>query len=192
MPIAGLRDVTGLVLAGGQGMRLGGRDKGWVVHQGRPLVEHVIERLAPQVGALRISANRSLDRYAALGFAVVTDDPVGPPFPGPLAGLLAGLQGIDSAWLAVVPCDAPRLPRDLVERLAYAATTGRRAAVARTAAGVEPLFCLLHRTLEGDLRDALATGSRRAEAWLNAVGAVQVLFDEAAAFVNINRPDDLQ
>jgi molybdopterin-guanine dinucleotide biosynthesis protein A len=192
MRTTGRRDVTGLVLAGGAGSRLGGRDKGWVVHQHRPLVEQVIERLAPQVGALRISANRSLERYAALGFAVVTDDPAWLPCPGPLAGLLAGLQGLESEWLAVVPCDAPRLPCDLVDRLADAAAAGHRAAVARTSAGIEPLFCLLHRTLHGALREALAAGTRGAGAWLDAVGVVAVPYDDVTAFSNINRPDDLR
>ncbi len=110
----GPKDVTGLILAGGEGRRMGGVDKGWVLWHDRPLVVWVQERLRPQVGSLLISANRSLERYAALGLPVVRDDV--PGFAGPLAGIAAGLAAAPTDWLVTAPCDSPLLPRDLVAR----------------------------------------------------------------------------
>ena len=182
--------ITGLVLAGGRGLRLGGVDKGLQPWRGRPLVDHVLERLAPQVGAMMISANRNAADYAGRGVRVLadaTDD-----FPGPLAGILAGLRAAATPWLAVVPCDSPRLPVDLVERLADgAAATG---AVAQRADGrLEPVCCLLSTTLADDLARYLAEGGRKVEGWISR-HAAPVRFDrpaDSAAFANLNTPEDL-
>ena len=108
--------ITGLVLAGGRGQRLGGVDKGLQPWHGRALVDHAIERLAPQVAEVMISANRNAADYASRGARVLAD--AHGDFRGPLAGMLAGLRAAATPWLAVVPCDSPRLPIDLVERLA--------------------------------------------------------------------------
>jgi molybdopterin-guanine dinucleotide biosynthesis protein A len=131
--------VTGLVLAGGRGRRLGGADKGLLALHGRPLVVHVRDRLSPQVQALLISANRHAADYAALGVPVLGDAAAGlPPAAdgqprGPLAGMLAGLRHAPTPWLACVPTDAPALPADLVQRLAQAAAqAGAHAALAVT------------------------------------------------------------
>lgn len=181
--------VAGLILAGGQGRRMGGADKGWVLWQGRPLIEHVIARLRPQVDALVISANRHLDRYGSLGHAVVEDDQARfGAFSGPLAGMLAGLRQGAAPWTAVVPCDAPDLPLDLVQRLCAAARGGARPAVAVCAGRREPVFCLLPATLAPALGAALDAGLRRPADFLQAAGAIEVPFDDAQAFLNLNAP----
>lgn len=174
--------ITGLVLAGGQGRRMGGADKGLQVHAGRALAEGALARLAPQVGALMVSANRHLDDYAAFGAPVITDTL--PDHPGPLAGMLAGLQAMRTDWLAVVPCDVPGFPLDLVPRLA-SKVSGVHAAFARTTRP-HPVFCLLHRSLQPALARDIAAGQRRVNDWMAAQGAIEVLFDEEAAFANLN------
>lgn len=187
--------IAGLVLAGGRGQRLGGIDKGLQHWHGRALVDHAIARLAPQVGEVMISANRNAADYASRGLRVLAD--ARDDFPGPLAGILAGLRAASTPWLAVVPCDSPRLPADLVERLAQG-LDGRSGAVVQRdlgAAGVrlEPVCCLLSTALGEDLAGYLDGGGRKVEAWLSR-HATPVRFDRAtdvAAFANINTPDDL-
>lgn len=178
------------MLAGGRGTRMGGQDKGLVELEGRPLAAHVLARLAPQVGALLISANRNLDRYAALGAPVVTDLPEHGPFAGPLAGIRAALAAIETPWLAVVPCDAPNIPLDLVHRLA-AGLAGARASMAVAGGRAHGLCCLLHASLRGSLDAALARGQRRVASWLASVGAQAVEFADADAFANLNAAVDL-
>lgn len=169
---------------------MGGLDKGLVEFAGKPLAAHVLARLAPQVGALLISANRNLDRYAALGVPVVTDPPEHESFAGPLAGIRAALAAMRTPWLAVVPCDTPNVPLDLVERLA-AGLDGARASVAVAGGRTHGLCCLLHSTLRVSLDAALARGERRVAAWLRSVGAQTVEFADADAFVNFNASADL-
>ena len=187
--------ITGLVLAGGRGQRLGGVDKGLQDWHGQPLVDHAIARLAPQVREVMISANRNAADYARRATRVLAD--ASGDFPGPLAGVLAGLRAATTPWLAVVPCDAPRLPTDLVARLA--AGLGERAgAVVQRDLGVagtrlEPVCCLLSTSLADELAGHLADGGRKVEAWLSR-HAAPVRFDrpeDVAAFANINTPDDL-
>ena len=187
--------ITGLVLAGGRGQRLGGVDKGLQAWHGRPLVDHAIDRLAPQVATVMISANRNGADYASRAARVLAD--AQGDFPGPLAGMLAGLRAASTPWLAVVPCDAPRLPSNLVERLAGGLARRDGAVVQRDlgAAGVrlEPVCCLLATALADDLARYLDGGGRKVEAWL-ALHATPVRFDrptDVAAFANINTPDDL-
>jgi molybdenum cofactor guanylyltransferase len=185
-------EVTGLVLAGGRGTRMGGVDKGLVEVEGRALVERVIERLRPQVGPMLISANRNLDRYRAFGFPVLLDAEEGlEPFPAPLAGMLAGLRAATTPWIATAPCDAPFLPADLVAHLAEA-LAGARAAVAYVGDTIQPVFCLLHVDLADDLATALAHGERRAEAWLRGIGAAPALFLLAENFANLNTLQELR
>lgn len=182
------RDIVGVVLAGGMGARMGGADKGWVAWEGRPLVERVLERLRPQVAEVMISANRSLARYRALGCTVVQDDTerLG-AFQGPLAGILAALEALPGGWAVFVPCDAPNLPGDLVQRLAEAGG-GRRPAVARCGGHVQPVFCLLPASLAPQLRAALQGGERRPDRFLARCGAIEVEFRQAEQFVNVNTP----
>lgn len=171
---------------------MGGVDKGLVEFGGRTLVERVIERLQPQVKSALISANRNVDRYRGFGHPVLLDADDGlEPFPGPLAGILAGLRSATTPWLAVVPCDAPFLPADLVAHLA-AALAGARAAVAHVGDKMEPVFCLLHVDLVDDLAAALANGERRTESWLRSVGAAPAVFLVAETFANFNTLQELR
>lgn len=197
-------DITGLVLAGGRGQRMGGADKGLLALEGRALAGHALERLRPQVGALLLSANRHLDAYRALGVAVCED---AHPFAGPLAGLHAGLVHCDTPWLLTVPCDAPFFPRDLAARLATAleGTTATMAIAwaaendeggTATTPRPQPVFGLVHRSLREPLAAFLAGGGRRASAWAQQAGALRVDFArpdlDAGAFRNINTPDELR
>lgn len=191
--LSGLRrqGVTGIVLAGGRGSRMGGVDKGLQVYRGRPLVQHAIDRLRPQVEQLLISANRNLPEYARLGACVHAD--ADPGFAGPLAGFAAGLAHCTTAWLATVPCDSPALPLDLVARLHDGALAhGADLAVAAApeeeggSCRVQPVFCLVHRRLLPDLASYLKDGERRVGAWIERHRSVRVRFDAPEAFRNIN------
>jgi len=181
--------ITGVVLAGGQGRRMGGVDKGWVEMDGRPLVAHVLERLAPQVGALVINANQNVERYAALGHPVVSDAVGG--FAGPLAGLHAALGAVRTPWAVTVPCDSPFLPADLVARLA-AASSGMQLTVARTFDQAHPVFALVRRDVRPHLDAFLAGGGRKIDAWYATLAVAEVQFDdEAESFRNINTAAEL-
>ena len=183
--------VTGVVLAGGQGRRMGNVDKGFVELDARPLIAHVIDRLVPQVATLVINANRSAERYAAFGYPVVGDAVGG--FAGPLAGLHAGLAAAATPFVATSPCDSPFLPADLVARLA-AAFDARPIdiAVARTFDQPHPVFALVRRTVLPHLAQFLDGGGRKIDAWYASLAVAEVSFDdEADAFRNINTPADL-
>jgi molybdenum cofactor guanylyltransferase len=183
--------ITGLVLAGGQGRRMGNVDKGFVELAGRPLIAHVIDRLVPQVATLVINANRSVERYAAFGYPVVADAIGG--FAGPLAGLHAGLATAATPFVATSPCDSPFLPADLVARLA-AAFDARPVdiAVARTFDQPHPVFALVRRTVLPHLERFLDAGGRKIDAWYASLATAEVSFDdEADAFRNINTPAEL-
>lgn len=189
--------ITGLVLAGGHGSRMGGVDKGLQPLGGQALIAHVLDRLEPQVGALIVNANRNALRYAELApTAAIVGDADGER-PGPLAGMLAGLRHGATEWLLCAPCDAPRLPRDLALRLATAAEhTGADVAVPITADGqLQSVCCLLRRTLAGSLSDYLLGGGRKVETWLRGERHVVVPFDRPAdgrAFLNLNTLRELE
>lgn len=183
--------ITGLVLAGGMGRRMGGVDKGLVPLDGRPMVVHVLERLSPQVGALVINANQNLDRYAKFGYPVVPDEVGG--FAGPLAGLHAGMTHAATPYVATAPCDSPFLPADLVARLAAAmARESAQLAVVHTFAQPHPVFALVERSVLPHLASFLREGGRKIDAWYATLRVVAVPFDdEEAAFSNINTADEL-
>ncbi|HRH86491.1 MAG TPA: molybdenum cofactor guanylyltransferase MobA [Rubrivivax sp.] len=189
------QDITGLVLAGGRGSRMGGVDKGLQPYRGQPLVQHALQRLRPQVGALMVNANRHLDRYAALGVPVWPDT-LG-DFPGPLAGLAAGLAQCATPYLVSVPCDSPQFPLDLVARLA-AALAAHDAEIAIAAAvedgtlRTQPVFCLLHAGLLPSLLGFLHSGQRKVDRWTAMHRCAVERFDDAAAFFNANTMADLQ
>jgi molybdopterin-guanine dinucleotide biosynthesis protein A len=184
-------DVTGLVLAGGQGRRMGSVDKGFVELDGRPLIGHVIERLVPQVASLIINANQNAARYAGFGYPVVADAISG--FAGPLAGLHAGLGAATTPYVATCPCDSPFLPSDLVARLASAFDKQPiDIAVARTFSQPHPVFALVRRDVLSHLERFLSSGGRKIDAWYASLTNVEVAFDdEADAFRNINTPEEL-
>ena len=184
-------DITGVILAGGRGSRMGGIDKGLQDLQGRPMMQWVLERLVPQVGSVLISANRNLPRYAGFGCPVLPDNI--PDFAGPLAGLHAALAQAATPLVATVPCDSPFLPADLVPRL-HAALVADKAelAVARAGDRVHRAFCLARRELLPQLEVFLAAGGRKVGLWHASLKVVEVDFDdEAGAFGNINTPEEL-
>ncbi|MDR1529515.1 MAG: molybdenum cofactor guanylyltransferase [Burkholderiales bacterium] len=184
-------DISGVILAGGLGRRMGQRDKGWMSFQGRPLIAHVLERFRPQVDKVIISANRNRERYETLGYTVVAD--MTGDFSGPLAGWQAVLRATKTSWLASVPCDSPRFPDDLVARL-YRAAIQKSApiAIACTQARAHPVFALLHRDLLTRLTHYLENGGRRVETWCRDCGAAEAIFDDQQeAFDNINTENDL-
>jgi len=178
--------ITGVVLAGGEGRRMGGADKGLQPFAGRALTAVVLERLRPQVDRLVISANRNLDAYRAFGCPVITDTT--PGHAGPLAGLQAAFAGTDTPLLLSAPCDSPCLPPDLAHRLLAALQAGAGGlAVPRSGGRVHRAFCLARRELAPCLDAFLAAGGRRLGAWHAEVQAIEVDFDDLpAAFDNIN------
>ncbi|OIQ99226.1 molybdenum cofactor guanylyltransferase [mine drainage metagenome] len=183
--------VTGLVLAGGLGRRMGGVDKGLRLFRGLPLAAHAIARLAPQVDALIINANQNRAAYEALGHPVI-GDALG-NFAGPLAGLHAGLCACATPLLVTVPCDSPLLPLDLVARLRAALQgTDAQLAVAQAGGWIQPVFALCRTDLRDELSSYLASGGRKVDAWFATLRVVEVPFDDEAAFVNINTPEELE
>jgi molybdenum cofactor guanylyltransferase len=189
------QDITGLILAGGRGSRMGGVDKGLQNHRGLPLAMHALMRLQPQVGAMLINANRNLGAYEALGAPVYPDSIDN--FAGPLAGVLVGLEQCQTPWLVSVPCDTPDFPLDLVEQLARAADEQQADiayAVTTEADGREqshPVFCLLKNELLESLVVFLQGGGRKIDAWFAQHKAVGVLFADAQAFFNANTTQEL-
>jgi len=181
--------VCGIILAGGLGRRMGGVDKGLQLLHGKAMIEHVLERLRPQVSEIVINANQNLDRYGAFGHRVVSDAIGG--FAGPLAGLHAGLQAITQPLAVTVPCDSPFLPTDLVARLS-AQIGDNDLAVAKTGDQPHPVFALVRQSVAGNLETFLASGGRKIDAWYAALKVVEVSFDdEADAFRNINTLEEL-
>jgi len=183
--------ITGVVLAGGQGSRMGGVDKGLQPFRGKPMVEHVIERLGPQVDEILINANRNVATYREFGHRVVSDAISG--FAGPLAGFERGLANAAGELVATAPCDSPFLPADLVARLrAGMEQASADLAVARTGDQPHPVFCLMRRTVHTSLREFLGSGQRKIDRWYTALKVVEVPFDdEEQAFMNINTRGEL-
>lgn len=184
-------DVTGIVLAGGLGRRMGGVDKGLVELDGTPMVAHAIARLAPQVGTVIVNANQNAERYAALGHPVVADSVGG--FAGPLAGLHAGLTQTTTRYAVTVPCDSPFLPLDLVARLGRELErAAAQLAVAKTFDQPHPVFALVSAAVLPHLTAFLESGGRKIDAWYATLPSVEVAFDDCAeAFRNINTRDEL-
>lgn len=196
-------EITALVLAGGRGTRMGGLDKGLQSLAGQPLVQRALDRLQAQLGNLigpcMLNANRHLDRYAAFGVPVCPDALTG--YVGPLAGIQAGLQHCETPWLLVVPCDCPRFPLDLAQRLARALTAAN--ADLAVAAGrddngairTQPVFSLLRSDLLASLASYTAGGGRKVGHWASLQRMVTEPFDQPGddprAFFNANTLADL-
>ncbi|PZP32079.1 MAG: molybdenum cofactor guanylyltransferase MobA [Roseateles depolymerans] len=188
-------DITGLVLAGGRGSRMGGVDKGLQNYQGLPLAMNALMRLSTQVGQVMINANRNLGAYEAMG-APVVPDPF-PDYPGPLAGFMAGLERCETPYLVTVPCDSPRFPMDLVARLAQALVSAdAEIAMAATRESgevqVQPVFCLMKTEVSESLLRFIQDGQRKIDRWTAQHRCVEVVFDDAGAFFNANTPAELQ
>jgi molybdenum cofactor guanylyltransferase len=189
------KDITGLVLAGGRGSRMGGVDKGLQNHHGVPMAMHALLRLGPQVGELMINANRNLGAYEAMGVPVWPDSL--PDYAGPLAGFLTGLEHCETPYLVTVPCDSPLFPEDLVQRLARALEReGAEIAMAATREGdalqVQPVFCLMKTGLIESLVRFTQSGQRKIDKWTALHRCVEVPFDDTQAFANANTSDELQ
>lgn len=190
-----LKDITGLILAGGRGSRMGGVDKGLQQHNGVPLALHAMFRLQPQVGEIMMIANRNLGAYESFGVPVWPD--ALPDFAGPLAGFLTGLERCETAWLVTVPCDSPNFPEDLVARLAAAALAqdAEIAVAACDESGVQraqPVFCLMQTSVLESLVRFTHDGGRKIDAWTAQHRSVQVPFPDASAFFNANTLDELR
>jgi len=183
--------ITGVVLAGGQGSRMGGVDKGLQEFRGKPMVAHALERLQPQVDEILINANRNAEAYARFGHRVIADEIGG--FAGPLAGFERGLAHASGDLVVTVPCDSPFLPRDLVARLREALERNdAQVAVAKAGDQAHPVFCLMRRDVHESLRQFLASGQRKIDRWYPQLRATLVAFDdEADAFMNINTREEL-
>jgi len=182
--------VTGIVLAGGKGSRMGGVDKGLQALRGKPMVAWSIARLKPQVDEIVINANQNLEVYSAFGYRVVSDEIGG--FAGPLAGLHAGLSAATHPLAATVPCDSPFLPADLVSRLKEGLGDDNDLAVAKTGDQSHPVFILVRTAVRRNLENFLQGGGRKIDAWYASLKVVEVPFDdEADAFRNINTLEEL-
>jgi molybdopterin-guanine dinucleotide biosynthesis protein A len=199
MPIPA-EDITGLVLAGGRGSRMGGVDKGLQNHLGMPLALHSLLRLQLQVGSAMLNANRNLGAYESMGVPVWPDSQA--DFAGPLAGMLVGLEHCETPWLVTVPCDTPNFPTNLVERLAAAAQAeDAEIAIAatrepddqgQTVVQVQPVFCLLKSSLLESLQAFLDSGQRKIDRWTAQHRCATVVFDDSAAFFNANTVEELR
>jgi molybdopterin-guanine dinucleotide biosynthesis protein A len=186
--------VTGLVLAGGLGRRMGGADKGLQPLHGRPMAAWALARLAPQVNGVAINANRHLDEYRKLCPEVWRD--TWPDFPGPLAGMLTGLQHMSTPWLLTVPCDVPFFPPDLSQKMMAAiraenATLAIACSVEPTGHRRHPVFCLMHKSVQSSLHDYLLRGERKLDTWTAAHPRALVAYATAGAFENVNTLEDL-
>jgi len=194
--------ITGCILAGGRASRMGGVDKGLQLFRGQTLVQHALMRLQPQVSQVLINANRNPADYALTGLKVIADTDFADM--GPLSGFLSGLQHCDTEWLVTVPCDSPFFPLDLVEKLAAAATAKQSLiAMAQTqrlpdnAWELQPVFCLMHRSLIHSLKDYLASGQRKISAWAQqqtplALCEFEETAESAHPFANANTLQELQ
>lgn len=180
-----------LVLAGGAGSRVNGRDKGLLDWQGMPLVDHVLARVSPQVQHIYISCNRNRDRYRTRAALTPRDSYV--DFQGPLAGIEAARHSLNTDYILIVPCDTPNLPEDLFERLLAALQDNRtmNVAYAATEDGEHYLCAVLNRRCLASLPRFLRRGERTVRRWYAEIGAQAVLFQNGAAqFININHLPD--
>ena len=187
--------ITGLIVCGGRGTRMGGADKGLQSFLDMPLALHALMRLAPQVGEVMINANRNLAAYESFGVPV-WPDPIA-DYQGPLAGWLAGIERCETPYMAVVPCDSPHFPGDLVQQLADALVReDADIAIAAThedgRVQAQPVFCLLKTSLLESLLQYLNAGERKIDRWTARHRCVQVVFEDVQAFANANTLEELQ
>lgn len=189
-------EITGLILAGGRAQRMGGIDKGLVPFMGKPLIEHAIARLSPQVTSILINANRNHDRYAQYGHPVIADQL--PDFAGPLAGFAAGLEHCKTEYLLSAPCDSPVFPLNLSEQMLKAminAGSDLVYASSKDPSGkiwAQPVFCLMRHSVQQSLKDFLNQGGRKIDRWFEALSSSTVVFADEAAFANTNTPEELR
>ena len=187
-----LNDTTAVILAGGRARRMGGQDKGLIRLGGKPIIQYIIAALEHQAKTLIINANRHRAEYAGYGFKVIADERAG--FCGPLAGMAGAMHIIDTDYMATAPCDSPFIPPDLVARLSEALL--REAAdisVAHDGRRMQPVFCLLKRSLGASLNAYLGAGGRKIDHWFARHKLARADFsDRPGAFANINTPADIE
>lgn len=184
--------ITAAIIAGGRGRRVNGEDKGLLSYHGLPLVSRIISRLSPQAGRIVVNANRNLDIYEQFGVDVFPDKTDG--YQGPLAGILAALEKLETRYLLVVPCDTPAIPPDLVDRLVET-LDGKPQTIAVVDDGkrVQPMFMLFERSMKPDLQRFFNAGGRAVKHWLAGHELAHADFSDCPwAFANINSIDDLQ
>ena len=185
-------DITGVILAGGQARRMGGQDKGLVMLNGKPMVEIIIDIIKPQTAKLLINANRNHDRYSQYDLELVADELSG--FCGPLAGMASALKTINTDYMVTAPCDSPFIPLDLVQRLADALENkSTEISVAHDGERIQPVFCMLKKTLLQSLTDYLAAGERKIDRWFKQHDfAIADFSDKPETFDNINTHEDVE
>ena len=170
---------------------MGGIDKGLVRFQNQAMIQHVINRLKPQVEEIMINANRELAHYNTLGYQVLSDEIA--DFAGPLAGMQLGLKHARHDLVLFVPCDSPLLPTDLVKKLNTGLLEAHAdIAVATCDSNNHPVFCLCKKSLLPSLEDFLARGNRKVNSWQKSQRYIEVDFEgNSDAFENLNSPDDI-
>ncbi|MEW8693351.1 MAG: molybdenum cofactor guanylyltransferase MobA [Candidatus Thiodiazotropha endolucinida] len=178
--------VTAVILAGGRGRRMGGEDKGLIELNGRPLVQHVISAIQPQVATILINANRNQERYAAFGYPVIADSLL--DYQGPLAGFIAAMQAVETEDMLTLPCDGPLVPPDLVERLYEARqSAGADIAVAHDGDRLQPVYALIPKRLADSLQRYLDRGDRKIDLWYEEHRVAHADFsDIPRTFINVN------
>jgi molybdenum cofactor guanylyltransferase len=184
-------DITAVILAGGQGSRMGGIDKGLVMYGDKPLVGHVIDAIRLQLDKIIVNANRSLDDYATFGFPVVADDLTG--FQGPLAGFVAAMQAADSDYILTLPCDGPIVHEEYVEEMRRAMQRSEAdIVVASDGEWMQPVYALIPCRLLDDLKQFLDSGERKIDRWYAQHQTMQLVFPaESGFFTNINTLQEL-
>ncbi|MCW8335824.1 molybdenum cofactor guanylyltransferase MobA [Vibrio paucivorans] len=178
-----------VILAGGQASRMGGQDKGLIELDGKPLIEHVLDRLSPQASSITINANRNQQRYKQ--FAPVISDTF-PDYPGPLGGIHAGLLNSETDWVGFVPCDSPQINTDLVERFCSQVQPDSDILVAHDGGFKQPVFTLFHKRVLPKLTAFLESGDRKIILLYKGCNTSYVDFsDSPQCFVNLNTPEEL-
>lgn len=183
--------VTGVILAGGQGRRMGGQDKGLIPYRERPLISHIITLLKPQVDEVIINANRNIEQYQEYSYPIVEDTLTN--FCGPLAGMLSAMQACQTDFILTCPCDSPQLSPQLRQRLMETLLANQAdIAVAHDGDRLQPVFCLIPCRLADHLENYLAQGNRKIDLWFAQHNTVAADFsDQADSFINFNQPEDI-
>lgn len=190
------KDITGLILAGGQAQRMGGIDKGLIPFHEKPLIESAIAKLKPQVQTIVINANRNITKYAGYGYPVIMDET--PDFSGPLAGFSAGLKVCKTPYLLTAPCDSPLLPNNLAQNLSAEMERGDFQLVyasSKEADGkvwAQPVFCLMRANLQDSLASFLLKGDLKIDRWFKELRSSTVIFNDPQVFANVNTPEELK
>jgi len=183
-------NITAVILAGGRGRRLGGQDKGLLGLNGKPLIEHILDAITPQVKTVIINANRNLQAYAEYGYPVVSDDML--DYQGPLAGFAAALSACNTDYIMTLPCDGPSVPADLAVRLSKALIDNEaELAVAHDGQRMQPVYALIPRSLLGSLQTFLDAGDSKIDLWYAQHKVALADFsDDMESFFNINTEKD--